>query len=45
VFALFALQVLFSRWWLTRYRYGPAEWVWRAVTYLRVPTMRISAAD
>ena len=45
VFALFALQVLFSRWWLTRYRYGPAEWVWRAVTYLRVPAMRISAAD
>ena len=44
VFALFALQVLFSRWWLARYRYGPAEWVWRAVTYLRVPAMRMSAA-
>ncbi len=45
VFVLFALQVMFSRWWLARYRYGPAEWVWRAVTYLRVPAMRISAAD
>lgn len=45
VFALFALQVVFSRWWLARYRYGPAEWVWRAVTYLRVPAMRVSAAD
>lgn len=45
VVALFALQVMFSRWWLARYRYGPAEWVWRAVTYLRVPAMRISAAD
>lgn len=45
VFALFALQALFSRWWLTRYRHGPAEWVWRAVTYLRIPAMRISAAD
>ncbi len=44
VFALFALQVVFSRWWLARYRYGPAEWVWRAVTYLRVPATRISAA-
>ena len=44
VFALFALQVLFSRWWLARYRYGPAEWIWRAVTYLRVPAMRASAA-
>lgn len=44
VFALFALQVSLSRWWLARYRYGPAEWAWRAVTYLRVPAMRISVA-
>lgn len=44
VLVLFALQVLFSRWWLARYRYGPAEWIWRAVTYLRVPAMRVSAA-
>ncbi len=45
VFVLFALQVLFSRWWLARYRHGPAEWAWRAATYLRVPAMRISAPD
>ncbi len=43
-FALFALQVVFSRWWLARYRHGPVEWLWRAVTYLRVPPMRIAAA-
>lgn len=30
--ALFAAQLLFSRWWLTRHRYGPVEWLLRAVT-------------
>jgi uncharacterized protein len=29
----FALQVVFSRWWLARYRYGPLEWLWRSATY------------
>lgn len=43
VFALFALQVLASRWWLARFRYGPAEWVWRAITYRRWPAMRVPA--
>ena len=32
---LFAVQAVFSRWWLGRYRYGPLEWVWRCVTYWR----------
>ncbi len=44
VFVLFAMQVLASRWWLARFRYGPAEWVWRAVTYLRWPAMRVPAS-
>lgn len=33
---VFALQVPLSRWWLSRYRFGPAEWAWRRMTY-RVP--------
>jgi len=36
----FALQLLVSRWWLSRYRYGPMEWLWRGFTYLRWPRMR-----
>ncbi|MFZ5638348.1 MAG: DUF418 domain-containing protein [Pseudomonadota bacterium] len=43
-FALFAAQVAFSRWWMARYRFGPAEWLWRAVTYRQWPPMRRSAA-
>jgi uncharacterized protein len=38
--ALFAAQVVFSRWWLTRYRYGPVEWVWRCATNWSVQPLR-----
>ena len=31
--ALYALQILLSRWWLRRFQYGPMEWVWRCLTY------------
>ena len=27
------LMMLGSSWWLNRYRFGPAEWVWRSLTY------------
>lgn len=33
VVAIFALQVAFSRVWLAHFRFGPAEWVWRSLTY------------
>lgn len=42
--ALFALQVVWSRWWLARFRYGPMEWLWRAMTYGRRPMMRLEPA-
>jgi uncharacterized protein len=37
---LFALQALASRWWLARYRFGPVEWLWRSLTYLKAQPMR-----
>jgi len=39
---VFALQIAFSRWWLARYRFGPAEWAWRSATYGRRQPMRIA---
>lgn len=39
--ALCAVQAWTSAWWLARYRYGPAEWLWRALTYLKLPAWRI----
>ncbi|GGP16266.1 DUF418 domain-containing protein [Nonomuraea glycinis] len=41
-----AVQVLFSRWWLGRYRYGPLEWIWRCLTWFRyVPNRLESGRD
>jgi uncharacterized protein len=40
---LFACQMAASTWWLARFRYGPAEWVWRALTYGRAPAMRVAS--
>jgi uncharacterized protein len=32
-FAVYAFQVMASRWWLDRFRFGPLEWLWRMLTY------------
>jgi uncharacterized protein len=35
VLLLFPLQVAISVWWMSRYRFGPLEWLWRSATYAR----------
>jgi len=45
VFAIYIAQALFSRWWLTRFRYGPLEWLWRALMYGRAPPFRTVALE
>ena len=30
---LFSIQMAVSKWWLARFRFGPAEWLWRRLTY------------
>lgn len=30
---VFLLQLQFSSWWLSRYRQGPVEWIWKGLTY------------
>ena len=39
--ACFAAEVVFSSLWLARFRYGPAEWLWRSLTYGRVQPLRL----
>ncbi|MEN9866883.1 MAG: hypothetical protein RL748_2473 [Pseudomonadota bacterium] len=39
-----ALQIGISHWWLANFRYGPMEWLWRAVTYWQIPPMRLEPA-
>ncbi|MBD2722541.1 DUF418 domain-containing protein [Hymenobacter armeniacus] len=37
-------QLLFCRWWLQRYQFGPAEWLWRSLSYRRAQPLRRAAA-
>ena len=30
---IFGIQIVVSRWWLKRFRFGPMEWLWRCLTY------------
>ncbi|MEO8160550.1 MAG: DUF418 domain-containing protein [Arenimonas sp.] len=41
VAVVFAAQLAFSAAWLAKFRYGPMEWLWRAITYWRLPPMRL----
>jgi len=36
---LYGAQIVFSNWWLQRYRFGPMEWLWRGMTYGKFPSM------
>ena len=38
--AIFALQVVGCHLWLRRFRFGPLEWIWRALVYLQLPPLR-----
>lgn len=38
--AVFIVEVVWSRWWLARFRFGPFEWAWRSLTYGKVMAMR-----
>jgi uncharacterized protein len=40
VVAVIGLQLLYSRWWLARYRFGPVEWLWRSLTYWKSQPMK-----
>ncbi|MEZ4902412.1 MAG: DUF418 domain-containing protein [Spirosomataceae bacterium] len=33
---VFLAQIVFSKFWLNRFYYGPVEWAWRSLTYFKV---------
>jgi uncharacterized protein len=37
----FAIQIAFCFWWTNRFRFGPMEWLWRSLTYLKFQPMRL----
>ena len=43
VLAVWALQLWWSQAWLARFRFGPAEWLWRIATYRRWQPLRLDS--
>ncbi len=41
VLAVWVFQIWFSGFWLRRFRFGPAEWLWRSLSYVKRQPMRI----
>jgi uncharacterized protein len=41
--AIYVAQMIFSVVWLRRYRFGPAEWLWRSLTYGRRQPMSLES--
>ena len=39
---VYAVQVVASTFWLSKFRFGPLEWLWRSIMYGRAQPMRLS---
>jgi len=37
---IWLFQLIISPWWLKHFYFGPVEWLWRYLTYLKLPKMR-----
>jgi len=44
VMAVFTVQIVVSNFWIKVFAFGPAEWLWRALTYKNIPAMRRTRA-
>lgn len=42
---IYLIQIPVSHWWMKRFRYGPAEWLWRSLTYWQIQPMRRTPAS
>lgn len=42
VVVVWIIQILLTRFWLKRFRFGPFEWLWRSLTYWKMQPLRIN---
>lgn len=42
---IFLAQIPFSGWWLSRFRFGPMEWLWRSLTYRQRQPFKLAAKE
>lgn len=40
VLGIWVIQLAWSPWWLSRFRFGPMEWLWRSLTYWKLQPLR-----
>ena len=40
----YVVQVVLARAWMRRFRFGPAEWCWRSLTYGKVQPFRLTTS-
>lgn len=40
VIPIFSWQIIFSSWWLARFKFGLMEWIWRQMTYGKYMTLK-----
>lgn len=38
----YLIQLRLSHWWFRHFHFGPVEWLWRGLTYLKWPRMRVT---
>jgi uncharacterized protein len=43
--AFFAALLVAAQWWSRHFRFGPAEWLWRSLTYLKWQPMRLRSDE
>ena len=41
-FLFFLIQIVFSKWWFSKYKFGPLEWLWRSGTNGRWQSFKIT---
>jgi len=42
---VFIIQLFISKWWLSKYNYGPVEWLWRILSYRKMFPLKKAAQD
>lgn len=40
---IFGVQVVACQWWSRRFRFGPVEWLWRSLTYMKRQPLRLGS--
>lgn len=40
VFSIYTLQIIISKIWLSYFKFGPLEWLWRCISYMKILSIR-----